>query len=247
MNITSDVQKLEPGNRIQLIEVDGSKFGGPVLRFHAYNLPHTEEEIEAGGELKPKSIWWQGKEYGAWAYEISGISKSSDGSPPRPKLTVSNINSLISSLCLKFEDMLQAKVTVFDTFSHYLDEKNFPAGNPTANSDECFKQVFYIDTKTSEIAGEIVEFELSSPFDLQGLRIPTRQIHTICAWCMRGWYKTGNGCGYAGTKYFDKDGKPTDDPAKDECGGLLSDCKKRFGENNPLDFGGFPASGLISR
>ncbi len=35
MNITSDVQKLEPGNRIQLIEVDGSKFGGPVLRFHA--------------------------------------------------------------------------------------------------------------------------------------------------------------------------------------------------------------------
>ncbi|MDC9769066.1 phage minor tail protein L, partial [Proteus mirabilis] len=28
------------------------------------------------------------------------------------------------------------------------------------------------------------------------------------------------------------------------CGGLISDCKKRFGENEPLDFGGFPAAGL---
>ncbi|TDB44083.1 phage minor tail protein L [Photorhabdus khanii subsp. guanajuatensis] len=175
------------------------------------------------------------------------MSKSSDGSPSQPKLTVSNINSLISSLCLKFEDMLQAKVTIFETFAHYLDAKNFTDGNLTANHDECFKQVFYIDTKTSEIAGEIVEFELSSPFDLQGLRIPIRQIHTICTWCMRGWYRTGNGCGYSGTKYFDKDGKPIDDLAKDECGGLLLDCKKRFGENNPLDFGGLPASGLVSR
>ncbi len=139
MKITSDVQKLEPGNRIQLIEVDCSQFGGPVLRFHAHNLPHTEEEIEAGGDLKSKSIWWQGKEYGAWPYQIDGMSKSSDGSPPRPKLIVSNINSLISSLCLKFEDMLQAKVTIFETFAHYLDAKNFTEGNSTENPDECFK------------------------------------------------------------------------------------------------------------
>ncbi len=170
MNITADVQKLEPGNKVQLIEVDGSGFDGPILRFHAYNLPHTPEEIEkSNGVIKPKPIWWQGNEYGAWPYEVEGMAKNSDGSPARPSLKVANIDGLISSLCLQFDDMVQAKVTIYETFAHYLDAKNFPEGNSTANPDECFKQVYYIDRKTNEVAGESVEFELSSPFDLQGV------------------------------------------------------------------------------
>lgn len=245
MSITSDVQKLEPGNRIQLIEVDGSKFGGPVLRFHAYNIPHTPEEIDTAGEtIESKSIWWQGNEYSTWPYEIEGIAKNSDGSPARPTLRVGNIDSVISALCLEFDDMVQAKITIYDTFSHYLDAVNFPDGNETANPDECFKQVFYIDKKSTEIAGESIEFELASPFDLQGVSIPARQIHNLCEWSLRGWYRTGNGCSYCGTKYFDKNGNQVDDPALDMCGGLTTDCKKRFGEDEPNDFGGFPASGL---
>lgn len=243
--ITKDIQSLEAGNRIQLVEVDCTVFDGPILRFHAYNMPHTPEELEKlGADIKPKPIFWQGNEYGAWAYQIEGIEKSSDGSPPRPTLRVSNIDSVITALCLQFDDLVQAKVTIYETFAHYLDAKNFPDGNETANPEEYFRQVFYIDKKSAEVAGEAVEFELSSPFDLQGKMLPERQIHSMCYWCMRGWYRTGNGCGYAGTKYFDKNGKPVDDPALDECGGLMSDCKKRFGENEPLDFGGFPAAGL---
>ncbi|HHR6448322.1 TPA: phage minor tail protein L [Providencia alcalifaciens] len=246
MNITSDIQKLEPGHKVQLIEVDGSEFDGPILRFHAYNLPHTPQDIDAsGGDIKPKSIWWQGNEYGAWTYEIEGMAKNSDGSPSRPILRVANIDGLISSLCLQFDDMAQAKVTIYETFAHYLDAENFPDGNPTANPDECFTQVYYVDRKTNEVAGEVVEFELSSPFDLQGIMIPVRQIHNLCFWCMKGDYRSGRGCNYTGNRYFDERGEPVDDPALDKCGGLISDCKKRFGENEPLDFGGFPAAGLI--
>ncbi|HGJ5874774.1 MAG TPA: phage minor tail protein L [Arsenophonus apicola] len=246
MIIHSDVQKLEPGEKIQLVEVDGSAFGGPVLRFHAYNLRYTPEEIEkAEDKLKPKPIWWQGNEYGAWPYEISGLSKSSEGSQARPILKVGNIDSLISTLCLEFDDMVQAKVTIYETFSHYLDRKNFPDDNPTADPDECFKQVFYVDRKSHEEAGGIIQFELACPFDLQGVMLPVRQIHNLCYWCMRGWYRSGNGCAYNGKRYFDEKGNSVDDPALDVCGGLMSDCKKRFGENVPLDFGGFPAAGLI--
>ena len=44
--ITNDYQKLEPGNAVRLFEVDGTAFGAPdILRFHAYNIPHTEAEI----------------------------------------------------------------------------------------------------------------------------------------------------------------------------------------------------------
>ncbi|RYA68095.1 phage minor tail protein L, partial [Enterobacter cloacae complex sp. 2DZ2F20B] len=49
MSISSDVQKLEPGKRVRLIEVDGSAFGAGILRFHNETIPHTEAEIIAAG------------------------------------------------------------------------------------------------------------------------------------------------------------------------------------------------------
>lgn len=39
MSISSDVQKLEPGKRVRLIEVDGSAFGAGILRFHNETIP----------------------------------------------------------------------------------------------------------------------------------------------------------------------------------------------------------------
>jgi len=143
--------------------------------------------------------------------------------------------------------MLQAKVTIHDTFVHYLDARNFPGGNPKAEPQQEFKRVFYVDSKSAE-NNEGIEFTLSDPMALQGLKLPTRQITSLCTWCMRGQYKTGDGCTYAGQNgWFDKKGNPTGDPSLDECSGLLTDCKKRFGENNELDFGGFPGSSLIRR
>ncbi len=103
--ITEDYQSLEPGNKVRLIEVDGSTFGvDDVLRFHAYNLPHTEEEIAAAGgdesKLEAKSIWWQGEEYAAWPYQIEGIEASTEGNSAQPTLTVADIESKITALCL---------------------------------------------------------------------------------------------------------------------------------------------------
>lgn len=249
MSLNNDYQKFEPGNTVRLFEVDGSAFGlDEVLRFHAYNLSHTPEEITAAGgdnaKLAAKSIWWQGKEYGAWPCQIEGLEMATSGSTAQPTLTLANLNGSITALCLRFEDMAQAKVTIHDTLAHYLDAKNFPEGNPTADPEQEKKQVYYIDRKSLE-NDETVEFELASPADLRGLQIPTRQIHSLCTWCSRGWYRTGKGCDYAGTRYFDENGQPVDDPSQDKCGGLLSDCQKRFGENNPVPFGGFPGSSLI--
>lgn len=249
MSLNSDYQKLEPGNTVRLFEVDGSAFGlDEVLRFHAYNLSHTPEEITAAGgddaKLAAKSIWWQGKEYGAWPCQIEGLEMATSGSTAQPTLTLANLNGSITALCLRFEDMAQAKVTIHDTLAHYLDANNFPEGNPTADPEQEKKQVYYIDRKSLE-NDEIVEFELASPADLRGLQIPTRQIHSLCTWCSRGWYRTGKGCDYVGTRYFDENGQPVDDPSQDKCGGLLSDCQKRHGENNPVPFGGFPGAALI--
>lgn len=43
MQFTADIQQLEPGSVIQLIEIDGTEFGmDQVLRFHAHNIQEEE-------------------------------------------------------------------------------------------------------------------------------------------------------------------------------------------------------------
>lgn len=249
--LTNDVQKLEVDNVIQLIEVDGSAFNLDTLRFHAHNMPYSEDEINRIGaqgvdknKLPAKSIWWQGQEYRAWPYELTGVESSTDGRIASPKLTVGNLDNSITSLCLAFDDLLQAKIIIHTTLKKYLDARNFSNGNPHADPTQEQTNVFYINGKTTETS-TAVEFVLSTPMDLQGLKLPARQMHSTCFWCLRGWYRSGNGCTYSGLNYFDKNNQPVDDLSLDECAGTVRACKKRFGEHNEIPFGGMPGTSLI--
>ncbi|PPZ23941.1 phage minor tail protein L, partial [Escherichia coli] len=47
MSLTTDSQKLEPGDKVRLFEVDCTAFDGPELYFHNHPIPHTAAEIEA--------------------------------------------------------------------------------------------------------------------------------------------------------------------------------------------------------
>jgi lambda family phage minor tail protein L len=112
---------------------------------------------------------------------------------------------------------LKATVTIHDTLAQYLDARNFlPAIHCRSHSGKL--QVWYIDGKNTETS-EAIEFRLTSPMDLQGLMIPTRQLHSLCSWCIRGKYRSGDGCDYAGTNYFDKNNNPVADPSLDQCNG----------------------------
>jgi len=243
MPINLDVQTLQPGQRVRLIEVDCTDFGGPVLAFHNYNVEYTQAELlaasAAGTELTPKTIVWQGKSYTCWPYGIEGIAMDGAGAPASPSLAVANVDASISALCLALNDLAQAKVTIHITFQHYLD------GQPGADSTQEFVQVWYIDHKSSE-DNTAITWNLSNPADTSGKLIPARQIHSICYWMLQGQYR-GADCGYTGTNYFDGDGNVVTDPNKDRCSGLLSTgCKPRQGATNPLSFGGFPASALMN-
>ncbi|HEC1648462.1 MULTISPECIES: phage minor tail protein L [Yersinia] len=250
MVLNTDLQMLEPGSKVLLFEVDCTEFDGPQLYFHNHSIPYSEADLEAAGgdpDLLPvKSIWWQGREYKPWPTAIEGMEVTSDGNASTPTLTVGNLDGTITALCLAYQNLVLAQVKVHTTFAHYLDARNFPEGNPEANPDEEKLEVWYIDSKSYE-DNEQIQFALSSPADLQGIMLPTRQIHSLCTWCMRNQYR-GASCGYTGTAYFDEDGNPTDDPSKDKCSGLLSTgCETRFGKGKPLPFGGFPGSALIKR
>ncbi|MBF4365963.1 phage minor tail protein L, partial [Vibrio anguillarum] len=164
----------EPGSEIILFEVDGTDFDADILRFQSHLEPYTEQEIQAalqsGEDLQPKSITWQGEKFYTWPCQITGIEANSDGSPSSPTLIVANVDSSITALCLAYQDMSQAKVTVRRTLAKYLDAVNFPEGNDQADQDQEHVEIWYIRRKLSEDKISVT-FELSSPADVGGIQV----------------------------------------------------------------------------
>ena len=231
--IRESIQQTIVGDMITLIEVDCSSFGGESYRFHNHAINH----VKAGkDEYVPAKVKYRGNEYTPYPYGFSGITYDS-AQAPSPTLVLSNADNLISALCIRYDNLLNAKVTLYTTMMEYLDDGEYPS------PDEHFKSVWYIANKEGETSRE-VGFKLTSPADVEGDGVPTRIISTHCSWALRGWYRSGKGCGYMGAKMFDKDDKPTTDPSKDVCRGLLKSCELRFGKQ-PLDFGGFPSASMI--
>lgn len=222
--ITADVQTLQPGDLVELYEVDSRDIGGEVYRFHSYGVG---------------DIVFQGNEYGPWPIKAEGFEITGDGKQPMPSLTLGNVDGYISSLCIYLGDMVGSKLTRRRTLAKYLD--NGPEADPT---EELVPDIYYVERKVSE-NNEIVRFELASALDFEGQQIPRRQvIANTCCWLTIGGYR-GPYCGYNGPPVADEFDVPTNSALRDRCGGLVRSCKLRFGENNELNHGGFPAAGLI--
>lgn len=228
--ITSEIQKLAPSAVIELFVLDATNIGGEVFRFHA------------GTNALRGKVVWQGNEYLPFPIQVTGFEYNGTGQLPRPKVVVANLTGVITTLLLELDDLLGAKFIRKRTLAKYLDAVNFNGGvNPSADATAEFAEdVYYVDRKASENR-DLVEFELAASFDLQGIRLPRRQIiQNICPWRYRG-----SECGYTGSAYFDANDNRVGTLAQDVCGKRLASCKARFGEYAELPFGGFPAAGLI--
>lgn len=228
LSITSEIQKLDADSLIELYELDTTKRGGGLYRFHSdVNTLNTE-------------VVWQGVTYSPFPLEVSGFEASGIGSSARPKLLLANISGMIGALTLSMSDLVGCKFTRRRTFVKYLDAVNFPGGiNPTADSNAHFPDdIYYVDRKSREDKIQ-VEFELASALELTGVVLPRRQIVAhLCSWN----YKSSE-CGYTGTNYFNEFDEVCG-ASGDKCGKRLTSCQARFG-SGILPFGGFPAVGLI--
>jgi lambda family phage minor tail protein L len=196
--------------------------GKHILRFHN-NIKLVRSSIFFGFETvnnKKTDV-----EYFAVPIEATGFEVSAKGSPPRPKLSIAidpdgldqeTANRIIylKQALRDLNDLVGAKVTRTRTFARYINESNFYLrdnnGNITSelisnlvtppegyDPDEYAyftPDIFYIDRKSSEGKNHI-ELELSSPFDVQDLKLPGRVVFdSNCSWTYRG-----EGCCYEWT------------------------------------------------
>jgi len=225
MGIIADMMALNPGGMVELLELDATEIGSGIIRFHGHN---------------DGSIFWQENEYFHWPMKAEGFSLTSDQQPV-PKLTFGNIDGSLSALCLAFDDFVGAKITRRRTMVKYLDSANFAEANPTADPTQEFPpDIFYIERKAGENE-EVIEFELSSALNFQGIMLPRRPI--IADYCPAIY--RGALCGYTGDPVADAQDNPTSDPDLDRCGKKLASCRLRDWPDNVLNFAGFPAAGLI--
>lgn len=190
--IRTEIQKFAPSQVIELFVADLTPLGGEELRFHA------------GTNENKTAIVWQGETYAPWPITVNGFEKSTNAQLPRPTLQVSNVSSSITALILLYGDLTGVKITRKRTKAKFLDAVNFEGGvNPDEDQTaEYPDDIYYIEQKTFE-DNEVVEFQLSSSLDMEGRKLPRRQIiQNICPWRYRGAE-----CGYAGPPVADKSDK----------------------------------------
>ena len=129
---------------------------------------------------------------------MEDIAKTVDGPLPRPSLTIANVFRSVGDLSLqgsidlaapsaglKFEDLLGLKVIRRTTLKKYLINE-IGSTAPGLPSIEYPKEVYYID-RLSEETNKFITFELVSAFDLEGVKLPRRNIiANACAWKYKG-------------------------------------------------------------
>jgi lambda family phage minor tail protein L len=225
MTIRAEIQSLSPSALLDFFILDTTNLpGGSVMRFHA------------GTNGLSQPVVWQGQTYEPLPIEASGFDVTAKGALPRPKLKVANAGGFLSASVKTFNDFVGCKITRKRTFAKYLDAINFPGGtNATADPNQFIPDdLWYVERKVTENR-YIIEFELSSAFDLMGQQLPSRQIiQNSCSWK----YRSGE-CGWTGGN-FDKNNNPTN-AVGDACAKTLAACKVRFG-TQPIRFGGFPGA-----
>lgn len=223
--LTAEIQSLSPSALIELFTIDATNLpGGEVTRFHA----------GTNGLMQP--VIWQGNEYLALPIEAEGFDITTKGTLPRPRLRVANANGMFSAITSEFDDLVGCKIIRSRTFARFLDAANFPDGNPDADPNQHFEDdIWFVEQKLLENP-LMIEWELSSAFDLQGVMLPKRQVvQNSCQWKYRG-----PECGYVGVAYFDKNDQPCDQ-TNDYCAKRLVSCELRHPEQ-VVPFGGFPGS-----
>lgn len=187
--VNKEALKSEPSSLVQMFELDLS-----LSELNVGNLRFHPGEVD---KFENKFLVWQGKEYRPLACVIEGIDLKGDGKLPRPKLLLSNYQGVISRYLKALKDITGFKVIRRRTFLKYLDASNFtnsinPYGEPDPNA-HFMDDIFFVNHKISENKN-VVEFELVSVLELEGVGVPSRQIMAnYCTWT----YRSKIGCNYS--------------------------------------------------
>jgi len=194
-----------------------------IMLFEIYDIANTSDIIRFHGGVNNirESLIFDSLEYFYIPNEIEGLEDRADSRMTRPQLNLINIEGFFSRYIKNKDDLLGAKVKIIRTFLRFIDSVNFLNYNNDKNfwkkmgvnpdsSAKMRDQEWIINQKTAENKN-LISYELTSPLDLENVKIPRRQIiNNYCSWKYRG-----KGCGYKGIPVADSNNVTFDDPLTD--------------------------------
>ncbi len=198
--IQSEISSLTPSTLITLFEIDVSSIAfdsGIFTDSDILNKTISIFRFHNNVKLINTSIYWQNNEYLAIPIQAIGFEFNSKGTLPVPKLSLSVSDEGIPLLTQLKEklyqmgDLVGAQVKRRRTFARYLDAQNFigETGNDAYEPDplaEFPQDIYFIERKSNENKS-LIEYELSSLWDVEGIKLPSRLvISQKCQWTYRG-------------------------------------------------------------
>ena len=192
-DIIEAVQKHDVGS--ELISLYELTLDGSTLYFH----PGLDENLDELYFEEPFGSYVI-REYQPFPIHLTGIEYNADGVTNSPTLSIANVTTLFSTLTgTTNEDLIGQTLTLRQTLRSKLsNETAYNATPPHGSAPVEFpKKKFIID----RVAGETaigVTFELSSPYDLAGIKVPNRQVvGKYCSWIYQGEANgVGGGCSW---------------------------------------------------
>lgn len=143
---------------VELFTLDCTSLGGSIYRF-------TNHPSSAGGP-----VYFGGNAFNPVPIASDGWDFSSTGTPPKPKLTISNANKTFLAAVLSLGDIVGASVTRVRTFAKYLDDGASPDSTKYIGPE-----VYIVEQKTGH-NNEFIQWQLTSILDRFGMRLPRRQV-----------------------------------------------------------------------
>ena len=190
----AELQKPNPSNIVELFQLE--------LNTTMHSISQTYYFHNGTNENENSNIVFNNIQYTRMPIEAEGFEYNGKQTP-RPTLKISNVLGTITTILLTLPQGLEgAKVTRIRTLQRYIDNTNFIGGeillengsnlllengsaidmesgiNPFGTPDPTATfpdEVYFIDRKSTENR-DIIEFELAASFDLNGVRLPKRQV-----------------------------------------------------------------------
>lgn len=209
LNRNAEIFSLTPSTLLILWEIDASVVldevglkdisSNAIFRFHN------------SVKLSNSIIVWRRDKYYAVPIQATGFEYTAKGSPPTPKLTLA-VNdegvpalSLLKTRLRQLNDLTGVKVTRRRVFAKYIDGINFSdnltkqelatSGFAPDPNMQFEPDIYYIDRKSLENKS-VIEFELGSIADVEGIKLPGRIVNAKrCPFQYRGF-----GCLYESEK-----------------------------------------------
>ena len=191
-DVNNELVLLAPTALLELFIIDTTNVDGN-------RLPISEQILYLHNFVTPDltPVYFDGQRYNAAPCQFKNNELKGDGTQlPRPSFIVTNHEGYASRILRQAQGLIGAKITRRRVFAKFLDVESWPLNPPLWNAPNInnylSEDIYYVNKKINENK-RLVELELATGLELEGVRLPRRRMFANSCDFL---YRNSSGCAY---------------------------------------------------